>query len=69
MFKNLQGSSSQPLELHSFENEQPLQLEGRDNQELELEEETKHTSEEEREEEELPLTPQHNSTTRPTTGG
>ena len=54
--ENFQGSNSQPLELSSPENEKPLQLEGRDDRELELEEETEHTSEEERNERELPLT-------------
>lgn len=55
--ENLQGSNSQPLEPSSPENEQPLQLEGRDNQESELEEETEHTGEEERDEAKLPITP------------
>ena len=51
------GSSSQPLGLSNLENEQPLQLEGRDNQESKLEEEIEHTSEDERDETKLPLTP------------
>lgn len=54
--ENPQGSNNQPIELSSLENEQYLQLEGRDDRESEHEEETKHSSEEERNETEIPLT-------------
>ena len=53
MLESLQGSSSQPLELPSSGDEQPLQLKGGENQE---EEETNLTSEEKREEVEPPIT-------------
>lgn len=55
--ENPQGSSSQLIELSSPENEQYLRLEGRDDLESEHEEETKHSSEEERNKIELPSTP------------
>ena len=54
--ENPQGSSSQPIELSSPENEQYLQLEGWDDLESEHEEETEHSSEEERNETKLPST-------------
>ena len=55
--ENPQGSSSQPIELSSPENEQYSQLKGRDDPESEHEEETEHPGDEERNESEPPSTP------------
>ena len=55
--ENPQGSSSQPIELSSSENEQYSQLEGRDDPESKHEEETEHPGDEERNESEPPSTP------------
>lgn len=65
MFHSLQGSSSQPLELLSSENEKCSQTEGRGNQESELEEETEHSSEEDMEGTQLSLNPSASSPQNP----